>query len=130
MHGRGSGSGMRAFPARQPLRPGRDLRLAERDGPLGHQGRPGGAMGFKALRFAGFFIAGAAAFLLTACPMDDEAIIHGPRYLALGAHAGIGFGDACSGGGKINFCTTQGLTTLDSLYSKDEKIVKLVPGSE
>jgi len=50
--------------------------------------------------------------------------------LALGAYHSLGFGDACPGGGKINFCSTEGVTEILELRSDDPDIVEILPGAK
>ena len=49
--------------------------------------------------------------------------------LAVGAYHSVGFGDACSGGGKINFCSTETVTAILELRSEDPSTVELLPAT-
>jgi hypothetical protein len=85
----------------------------------GHWAR--GAQAIAALCFA---------VALPDCRSDDEASLQGARQgvpLAVGAYQRLSAGDACRGGGKINFCSTERLVTLDALVSFSPEIAEVVP---
>jgi hypothetical protein len=48
--------------------------------------------------------------------------------LAVGAYHSVRYGDGCSGGGKINFCTTEQVTEVLELSSSDPTTVEVLPG--
>lgn len=69
----------------------------------------------------------AAAGCVAACN-DTGAYVGGVNgALAVGAYHTLRFGDACSGGGKISFCSTQSVTEVLELRSEDPGIVEIVP---
>jgi hypothetical protein len=79
----------------------------------------------------------AAAFCLaalgTGCPIDDDASLDGPPgSLAQGAYYKVSFGDACgSGSGKMpSFCRSEGLVALDSIFSEDPRVFRIVPAKD
>ncbi len=69
---------------------------------------------------------------LSGCISDDEAslslgsstVTYGG--LALGAYSPLSFGDACRGGGKINFCTSEKMTELHMLESDNPDVVRII----
>ena len=72
-------------------------------------------------------VALAAGVSFIAC-RDDGAYVGGVNgALAVGAYHSLGFGDACSGGGKINFCSTERVTEVLELRSEHPDIVELLP---
>jgi hypothetical protein len=75
-----------------------------------------------------WLLAAGAAFGFTAClDGDHEARLNRPQGpLAVGAYHEVRFGDACSGGGKLNFCSTQRLTSIDAISSKDAAVARVV----
>jgi hypothetical protein len=69
------------------------------------------------------------AFGLADCKSDDEARLQGPAGgtpLAVGAYEPLRFGDACAGGGKINFCSSETVVSVDQLTSEDPAIARIV----
>jgi hypothetical protein len=59
---------------------------------------------------------------------DEDAALQGPvnAPLAVGAYHGLSVSDACAGGGKLNFCSTERLVSVDSLVSRDPSIAEIV----
>lgn len=49
--------------------------------------------------------------------------------LAVGAYHTLAYGDACSGGGKLNFCTSETITEILDLRSEDPTVLEIVPGT-
>lgn len=61
---------------------------------------------------------------------DKGASLNGvSRALAVGAYHSLSYGDACSGVGRINFCTSQKITEVLELRSEDPSIVEVVPAA-
>jgi hypothetical protein len=69
------------------------------------------------------------AVALPNCASDGEARLqatpHG-KPLAVGAYQSLRYGDACAGGGKISFCGSDRLVTLDELSSQNPEIATIV----
>ena len=73
----------------------------------------------------------AVSTALASCESDDEARLQGPNgTLAVGGFADLWLLDACPGGGKINFCTSEDVVRLTSLTVDDPDILRLVPATE
>jgi hypothetical protein len=73
------------------------------------------------------------AVALPDCVSDGEARLQGPREgtpLAQGAYERLRFGDACAGGGKLSFCGTDALVSVDELTSLDPEIARIVPAEQ
>jgi hypothetical protein len=67
------------------------------------------------------------------CKMDEEAhlqVTPGGKPLAVGAYQSLQYGDACEGGGKVSFCSSEGLVSLDELSSRNPGVAVIVPASE
>jgi len=57
--------------------------------------------------------------------------VQGPTgELAVGAFADLCVQDACGGGGKINFCSTESVVAVTSLTVVDPRVLRLVPAAE
>ncbi len=77
----------------------------------------------KGIALLGFF-----AVALPDCS-DGEARLQGPlagQPLAVGAYQSLSYGDSCAGGGKLNFCGTDQLVSLDELSSKNPEVARIV----
>ncbi|MGC4094871.1 MAG: hypothetical protein QM756_44530 [Polyangiaceae bacterium] len=74
-----------------------------------------------------------AALSLNAClEHDDNASLGGVESsaLAVGAFVGLSPGDACRGGGKINFCSSEELVAIEELSSRDPSVVEIVASAD
>jgi hypothetical protein len=69
------------------------------------------------------------AVALPNCKSDGEAHLQGTpggKPLAVGAYQSLRYGDACVGGGKVSFCGSERLVSLDELSSRDPGVVAIV----
>jgi hypothetical protein len=69
------------------------------------------------------------AVALPDCQSDGEARLQATMHgmpLAVGAYQSLRYGDACSGGGKISFCGSDRLVTLDELSSQNPEVAQIV----
>lgn len=68
------------------------------------------------------------AALAAACGSDSQASVNLPagEAIAAGAFFPLNVSDACSGGGKINFCTTESLVSIDALAVDDPRVARLL----
>ncbi|MDX2051825.1 MAG: hypothetical protein SFV15_05490 [Polyangiaceae bacterium] len=83
-------------------------------------------------RVLGVLFASYFALALASCS-DGEAYLQGPLQgepLAVGAYQTLSYGDSCSGGGKLNFCGTDRLVSLDELSSGNPNVASIVLGAD
>lgn len=64
---------------------------------------------------------------LVACSSDDEAQLSLPREpIAAGAWFPLNVADSCSGGGKINFCSSESVTSVDAIVVTHPRVADVV----
>jgi len=78
-------------------------------------------MGFKNQLWVGFYL------LVAACGSDDQASVNLPQEpIAAGAYYPLSVSDACRGGGKINFCTSESVVSIDSLTVDNPRVADVL----
>jgi len=70
-----------------------------------------------------------AVTAVTACDNTGASVGGLNGALAVGAYHSVQYGDACAGGGKLNFCTTEQVAEVLELSSSDPTTVEILPGS-
>lgn len=71
----------------------------------------------------------ALGVLVGACQNDGAHLNISGEPMAVDSYLPFEVIDSCSGGGKINFCTTEQLVTLDSFAVEDPLVAEIIPAA-